>query len=268
MTSSLIITTYNWKKALELVLLSVLNQNLLPNEIIVADDGSSDDTKQLIEKIKKESNINIIHSWQEDDGFRAASSRNKAIAKASGEYIILIDGDMILHPDFVKDHLNYATEGLFIQGSRILLTEEKSKCVLNNKQIIFSLFDWGLQNRKNRLKCSLLTNLAKRSNTSLKGIKTCNMSFFKKDCMAINGFNEDFIGWGREDSEFVVRLLNNGILRQNIKFSAIAYHIFHNENSREMLAVNDEILNNAIVKKLKKCENGINKYSKDNSVII
>jgi len=263
MTCSLVITTYNWKKALELVLLSVLKQSLLPDEIIIADDGSTNDTKELIEHFKNTSKLKIIHSWQEDDGFRASASRNRAIAKASSEYIILIDGDMILHNDFIKDHLFHAKRNHFIQGSRILLTQNKSQSVFQKKSIKFSLFEKGLQNRKNRIKCSLLTKILSTPNSNLKGIKTCNMSFFKEDCLKVNGFNEDFVGWGREDSEFVVRLINNNILRINIKFAAIAYHIFHNENSREMLSVNDEILDKAIKHNVLVCDNGINKYLKE-----
>jgi len=260
MTCSLVITTYNWKEALELVLLSVLKQTVLPNEIIIADDGSGDDTKKLINNFKSTTNLNIIHSWQEDDGFRASSSRNKGIAKASGEYIVLIDGDMILHEDFIKDHLFFASKSHFVQGSRVLLTQQKTKDILLNKTVEFSFFDQGLQNRKNRIKFNLLTKMFSKANKNLKGIKTCNMAFFKKDCLSVNGFNEDFVGWGREDSEFAVRLLNNQILRKNIKFSAIAYHIFHDENSREMLEVNDKILDNAKNNNLITCVNGINKY--------
>lgn len=266
MTCSLIITTYNWKEALELVLLSVVKQTVLPDEIMIADDGSLPDTKALVENFSKESNINIIHSWQEDEGFRASASRNKAIAKASSEYIILIDGDMILHEDFIKDHLSHAQSNHFIQGSRILLNQEKSEEIFQSKQTDFCFFDKGLQNRKNRIKCSFLTRLFSKSSKNLKGIKTCNMSFFKTDCLRVNGFNEDFIGWGREDSEFVVRLINRDILRKNIKFSAIAYHIYHNENSRKMLSTNDKILDEAIQLKLTLCKNGINKYIKVNDV--
>jgi len=260
MTCSLVITTYNWKEALELVLLSVLKQTILPDEVIIADDGSRDDTKELINHFKSNTDLNIIHSWQTDDGFRASASRNKAITKSSGEYIILIDGDMILHKDFIKDHLSYATPNNFVQGNRILLTKKKTEDVLLNKTVNFSFFESGLKNRKNRIKFDLLTKIFSKNNKSLKGIKTCNMAFFKVDCISINGFNEDFVGWGREDSEFAVRLLNNNILRKNIRFSAIAYHIFHNENSREMLEVNDKILDNAKNNNLITCVNGINKY--------
>ncbi|MCK5110276.1 MAG: glycosyltransferase family 2 protein [Arcobacteraceae bacterium] len=260
MTCSLIITTYNWKEALELVIISALNQSELPNEIIIADDGSNEDTKQLIENFAVNSSIPIIHSWQEDDGFRAAKSRNKAISKAQSEYIVLIDGDIILHKDFIKEHKINAKENFFIQGSRVLINEQKSKEVLADKQTIFTFWDNGLQNRKNAIHCDILSFIFSNKKDNLKGIKTCNMSFYKADCLKVNGFNEDFIGWGREDSEFVVRLLNTGVHRQNIRFNCIIYHIWHNENTRDSLKVNDEMLNNAINNKVQWCDNGIDKY--------
>jgi len=260
MTCALVVTTYNWKEALELVLLSALNQSVSVDEIIIADDGSSEDTKLLIEKISKESEIPIIHSWQEDDGFRAAMSRNRAIAKSTCEYIVLIDGDMILHKDFIKEHKSFAKSGYFMQGSRVLLGEKLSKKMLDSKEVEVSFFEADLKNRKNTLHSDMLAGIFSNESESLKGIKTCNMSFFKSDCYGVNGFNEDFVGWGREDSEFVVRLYNNNIKRQNIRFNAIAYHIWHNENSRKSLEKNDEILENAIKNRVSFCDNGIDKY--------
>ena len=260
MKCSLVITTYNFKEALEVVLLSILKQTIYPNEIIIADDGSGDDTRQLINKFVSQCKLPIIHSWQEDDGFRAAASRNKAIAKASYAYIILIDGDMILHRDFIKDHLFNAQKGYFIQGSRVLLKEDKSQEVLKKKVTTFSFFERGLDNRKNAIKFKLLTNILSYGTKKLRGIKTCNISFFREDCMSVNGFNEDFVGWGREDSEFVIRLMNKKIFRKNIKFSAIAYHIYHNESSKKTLDKNDAILENTFSKKLIFCQNGIDKY--------
>ncbi len=266
MKVSLIITTYNWKEALELVLFSVKNQSVLPDEVIIADDGSKDDTKELIEKVKINFPTSLIHSWQEDEGFQAAKSRNKAIAKAKYEYIILIDGDMILHKDFIKDHIIFAKKGTYIQGSRTILSKEKSLKTLNAKNILFNVFQKGIKNKFNCLRCIFLAKLFNRYNKKTRGIKTCNMSFFKADCFIANGFNEDFIGWGREDSEFVQRLYNNDTLRQNLKFACVSFHIYHNESSRNMLEVNDKILQDTIDKKLKYCENGINKYLKNGKI--
>jgi len=260
MRVSLIITTYNRPDALLLVLRSIGLQTLTPHEVIIADDGSGDDTKDTILVFKKTSDLNVIHSWQKDNGFRAAKSRNKAIAKSSSDYIILIDGDMILHPEFIKDHLNNAEPGYFIQGIRVLLTENATKDALRDMNINFSFFSQGIQNRKNTIHSNFLSKLFSKKKNYLRGIKTCNMSFFKKDCININGFNNDFEGWGKEDSEFIVRLLNSGINRKNLRFNALQFHLWHNENTRTSLKQNEMIFNSAIDNKTKWCDNGIQRY--------
>ena len=124
MNCSLIICTYNWPEALTLVLSSVIAQSILPNEIIVADDGSGESTAKVIEELSKKVSIPIVHSWQEDIGCRIPHSRNRAIAKSNYEYIIVIDGDTVIHKDFIKDHKSFAKEGVYIQGSRVLLQSE------------------------------------------------------------------------------------------------------------------------------------------------
>ncbi len=258
MTCSLIVTTYNWKEALELVLLSALNQTILPDEIIVADDGSKEDTQLLISNFSKQfSHIPIIHSWQEDNGFRAAHSRNKAIAIAQCTYIVLVDGDMILHRSFIEEHKKYAEKGYFIQGSRVLISQNKSSQILKNKRYELSFYTLGLYNRKNALHSNVLSSFFLQKINSLKGIKTCNMSFFRNDCISINGFNEDFTGWGREDSEFCVRLMNYGIKRKTIRFNCIAYHIWHKENKRNCLPRNDMLLQQSMQENATCCINGI-----------
>ena len=265
MKITLIITTYNSPESLFLVLLSVRYQVLIPDEIIIADDGSTKETKDLINNFKKSSDLNIIHSWQEDIGFRAARSRNNAILKSTGDYIILIDGDTILHPDFIKDHFLSQELGSFIQGTRVLLTEKLTKLALIKKNINFSFFSLGLKNRKNSIHSNLLARIFESQKNNVNGIKSCNMSFYKKDCVNINGFNNNFEGWGREDSEFVVRLINSGVNRKNVRFSAIQFHLWHNENSRISLPENDLILNETTINHLKWCENGIKNINKNES---
>lgn len=260
MRCSLIITTYNWSEALELVLLSALRQTSLPDEIIVADDGSKSDTVKLIQQYARMSPIPIIHAWQEDKDFRAAKSRNLAISKSCGDFIVLTDGDMILHKTFIADHKNFAKKGFFTQGTRVLLGKTLSEEVLKSKNLDFTFFDKDIKNRKNAIHSHFLSSIFSRVTNKIHGIKSCNMSFFRDDFMSVNGFNEDFIGWGREDSEFTIRLLNKGIKRQNLRFRAIAYHIWHNENSRKSLKKNDFILQNAIDENLTYCVNGIDKY--------
>jgi len=264
MNTSLIITTYNWPEALELVLHSALAQSVLPNEIIVADDGSNEATKHLISKITNKSSIPIIHSWQEDKGFRLARSRNLAIAKASYEYIVCIDGDLILHKEFIKDHIENAEEGVYLQGSRVFYKREYSKKILKNKNIMPPLFfSPYIENWVNAIRIPVLTKLFfSRKNKNLRRIRSCNFSIFKKDLIRVNGFNEDFVSWGQEDSEFVHRLYSSGVYRRNIKFSALQFHIYHKQGSSNQN--NIALLNNTIDKGLAWCENGISNHLSKN----
>lgn len=265
MKLTLIITTYNWPESLLLVIESIKRQSILPDEVIIADDGSTKETKNLIKNVKKDTNLKIVHSWQEDIGFRAARSRNNAILKSSGDYIILIDGDTILHKNFVQDHITNAEYGFFIQGSRVLLSEKKTIKALAKKTVNFTFFSLGFKNRKNFIRSKLLSLLFSNQKNHLNGIKSCNMSFYRKDCLNINGFNNEFEGWGREDSEFVVRLINNGVKRKNVRFNAIQFHLWHIENSRKSLKRNDLMLNDAINNGTHWCENGINSIKKNES---
>ena len=260
MRASIIITTYNRPDALLLVLQSIEGQTKLPKEVVIADDGSDTITQELITDFQKSSNLNIIHSWQKDKGFRVAKSRNKAIVKSSGDYIILVDGDVILHRKFIQDHINNAQANYFVQGSRVLLTEDETNKILDSKRIIFSFFSTGLKNRKNAIHSNLMSKFFSTKKNYIHGIKTCNIGFYKQDCININGFNNDFEGWGREDSEFIVRLLNSGINRKNVHFNAIQFHLWHKDNSRESLERNNLILKEAINNRIKWCDNGINKY--------
>ena len=265
MKLTLIITTYNWPESLLLVIESIKRQTVLPDEIVFADDGSTNSTKDLITSFKNSFDIKIIHSWQEDIGFRVARSRNNAINKSFGDYIILIDGDMILHTNFIKDHIDSAEPGFFIQGSRVILSENLTKIALEETKIDFSFFSLGLKNRKNSIYSRLLSLLFSNKTSDLRGIKSCNMAFYRQDCLKINGFNNRFEGWGREDSEFIVRLINSGIRRKNIRFNAIQFHLWHNESSRASLSENDAMLNNAINNQLCWCKNGLSSIGKNES---
>lgn len=260
MRISLIVSTYNRPDALLLVLKSIEHQTLIPEEVIIADDGSSSLTKNAIDKFILGTKLNIIHSFQNDFGFRVAESRNRAIALATGRYIIIVDGDMILHPRFVNDHSKNASEGFFIQGSRVLINKRKTEQIINSDKQSINFFSLGINNRFNSIHSEFLSKYFSSNRTDLKGVRSCNMSFFRKDYININGFNNFFVGWGREDSEFVARLINKGILRKNLKFLAIQFHLWHDEAKRESLETNNQLLQNVIDKKIDWCEDGIKKF--------
>ncbi|PIE57779.1 MAG: family 2 glycosyl transferase [Desulfobulbus propionicus] len=260
MQVSIIITTYNWPGALRLSVGSIFRQTCLPEEIIVADDGSDAQTADVVRQLTAESPVRLVHSWQNDRGFRLAMSRNKAIARARGDYIILIDGDIILERHFIEDHCAFATPGYFVQGTRVLLNAPLSERTLAHGELKISLFTSGVENKKNSIRSKVLSRFLSFRSARLKGVKTCNFAFWKEDCLAINGFNEEFVGWGREDSEFTARLLNIGVRRQSVRFRAIGYHLYHKINTRDRLAVNDGILRETISQKRVWCEKGIHQY--------
>lgn len=256
---TLIVTTYNWPEALELVLLSIKKQLILPDEVIIADDGSTIATQDMISQYQRNFPVPLIHSWQEDQGFRLARSRNQAIAKAKGDYIVMIDGDMILQRNFIQDHKRIAKPHQFVQGRRVILTENISQDAVTNKNICFSFFSSEVKNKINSLHCPLLSPIISTlfSKQSYHSVRGCNMAMWKNDLIAVNGFNEDFVGWGREDSEFVLRMLNNGIKRKDLRLGGIAYHLFHHENPRQNLDKNDRLLEEAVKNHITYCQHGL-----------
>ena len=261
MRTSLVIATYNWPKALELVLLSILKQSVLPNEILIADDGSTKETRQIIKSYSSKFKSGINHIWQKNEGFQKTSILNKSIAKANGEYIIQIDGDIIIHTHFIRDHIKMAKEGFFIHGSRTFLNEKTTQNSIANSMINFSIFSSGITNRFNSLHSLLLSKILSNTNKKLKGTRGCNFSFWRQDFIKVNGYNEDMNGWGKEDTELSVRLMNSGLQKLKLKCLAVCYHLHHKISSKEGLNINNSILTLIINEKREVCINGINKYA-------
>lgn len=260
MKVSLIITTYNWKEALQVVLTSVSKQTRLPDEVIIADDGSSDGTAQMISALQVNFPVPIIHSWQVDDGFKAAQSRNKAIAKAAGDYIVLIDGDMVLSPKFIESHIKFSKKLQFIQGTRVPSNEVGGHKLLAGGVDKLNFYSNGIRHRNNAIHSFVLSSIFSGIKNTGDSIRSCNMSFWKSDIIDCNGFNEDFVGWGREDTELTHRLYNAGKQRLYLRFAGIAFHIYHSENDRKHQDDHQIILANTIENKVTRCQNGIDKY--------
>lgn len=226
---SLIITTYNWPKALELALQSVVLQSTYPDEVIIADDGSGQETAEVVKSVLYESRLRWCHIWQEDQGVRQSRIKNLAVKNSRYPYLIFADHDAVLHTDFVRDHLSMAREDHFLQGKRCLLPKYYTQKLFENGA--FSgpkLWLKGLGNRKNILRIPALGRLLgkpKKFETSLRG---CNLSMFKEDFLRVDGFDEAFDGsWGREDSDLCYRLFHCGIKVINLWFMALQYHLNH-----------------------------------------
>ncbi|MBL7886216.1 MAG: glycosyltransferase family 2 protein [Flavobacterium sp.] len=259
-SSSLVTPTYNWPQALELLLESVLNQSILPNEVLIADDGSREETKVLIEKYQKLFPIPLIHIWHEDNGNQKPKIMNKAIAQAKGDYIIEIDGDIIMNRYFVEDHLKNAEKGVYLFGSRVNIQAAILDEIFKNKTIHFGLFDKGIKKRGRTLRIPFLMKFAKYYENRSGKLRGCNMSFWREDFIKVNGFNEGLVGWGIDDSEMIQRLHNIGIKGKRLKYAGIAYHIYHKEQSKSHIEINNEIEKETTEKKLTFIEKGINQY--------
>jgi glycosyltransferase involved in cell wall biosynthesis len=259
-TCSLLISTYNWSEALDLILKSALLQTRLPNEILIADDGSSDETKQLIISFQEKSPISIRHFWQEDKGFRKSKILNKAIAQTNSEYIIQVDGDCIMHKNFIEDHLNEAQKGVYLYGSRVNVLPDFVVDVFQKKKINFNLFSKEIKNKTRSLHLPFLSKFYKKHQGISKKFRGCNVSYWRQDFIAINGYNEEFEGWGREDSDLVIRMGNNGVKAKRIRYAAIAFHIHHKINSKQNFELNDKIQNETIENKTVRISRGINQY--------
>jgi glycosyltransferase involved in cell wall biosynthesis len=257
---SLIITTYNRPDALELVIRSAFVQTKLPVEIVVADDGSDERTADLITAMKKISPVPIKHVWHEDTGFRLSEIRNKAVAVTEGEYIVMVDGDMVLHRNFIQNHLHAAKPGIFIQGSRVLLNEKITGEALSKKNISFHSFHPGITNRLNAVDLPVLSRMVSITTKSVAGVRGANMSFWKSDLLAVNGFDNNFVGWGREDSEFCARMITYGVKRKNLKLGGVAFHLFHPESPRAKLSSNDHLLEQSIREKRIRALSGVDKF--------
>lgn len=258
--STVVLSTYNWKEALELVLISLLRQTVQPSEIIIADDGSTDDTRQLIDQIRTTTKIPIIHVWHEDVGNRKSMVMNKAIAKATTAYILCMDGDVIAHPMWVEDHLSMAEKGMYLYGSRVNIQASLLDSLFKNKKVNFNFFSPGIKKRARTIHSRFLAKREKPHTNYSSKMRGCNFSFWKEDFIRVNGYNEDFTGWGREDSDLAYRFHHAGLRAKRLKFCAIVYHIYHSEQSKEFFQKNNELQENTIREKISVIKKGIDQY--------
>lgn len=254
--TSLIIATYNWPEALRCCLNSVSKQEVLPKEVVIADDGSGQETRTLIEQFRPGFPVPIIHVWHKDLGFRKAEILNKAVKACSGEYLIQIDGDTILHRNFISDHLLALEYRTFVRGSRAWLTPLKTGEVLKDPEKHLNFLSKGLLNRLNAIHLPRLSFLAHRKKMCSRSVRGSNLAYWKQDFVLVNGYNNDLQGWGHEDEELAARFINNGIIKKIVKLSAIQFHLYHPELKRDQEAAHTKTLNEVILKKIKICPNG------------
>ena len=251
---SVIVTTYNREDALDAVLRSLAHQSEQNFEVVVADDGSTAKTAALLEYWQGKIGKRLAHVWHEDRGFRVAEIRNRAILVARGAYCLFLDGDCIVRPDFVAAHRRLAEAGAFVTGNRVLLSRELTGKILREKLApeTWPLNRWIAERRRggiNRLAALLylpLGPLRRLRQGQWRGARSCNLAVWRSDLDRVDGFDADYTGWGKEDSDIIVRLLHAGVRRKDGAFATGVLHLWHADYDRDRLAENERKLSDSL----------------------
>jgi GT2 family glycosyltransferase len=257
---TLIVSTFDQPDYLARVLAGVSRQTRAPDEVLLADDGSGAETRRVFADWAAGRPFRCEHFWQKHEGFRKARVLNEAIASARGEYIVFLDGDTIPHGRFVADHLELAAPGQFVQGHRALVGQRAAAEFGKNGRApgrLRALCAGQLSGAENVFRWPFAM---KRWRTDLRGVRGCNFAMWRADLLRVNGYNEAFTGWGREDAELAARLMNAGVRRMDVRGRALCYHLWHPPADRGGLPANDELLAEAVEQSRQRCERGLDAH--------
>jgi len=242
---AVIVSTYNAPDFLRLALAAYGRQSDRSFCIYIADDGSDEETRRVIDTFRRSSPIPVHHIRHEDEGFRKARIHNLVLKQVQEPYILLTDGDCIPLPDLVAAHRSLARRGTFISGSRVLLAPGISQALCRDGVSLptsaAAWLGWRLGGRINRILPLLGPQRLSSPVSSLRGIRGCHLSCWHADLVTVNGFDETYRGWGREDSDLAARLMHAGCRRRNLRGLPVL-HLWHPESPRHHLTANDELL--------------------------
>lgn len=246
MNISFIVLTYNRTDALLAVLRSLAEQCHAGHEVLIADDGSRQDQVEMLLEHCPAFNCPVRHVWHPDAGFTAARTRNLAAHLAQGDYLVFLDGDCIPNKAFVAQHTLLAEPGFFVNGSRVLLSENLSGQVISGAIDLphcSAFFWWSARFRGDSNKLLHLVNwplslFRVKQGFLWRGIRSCNLGVWRQDFVSVNGFDEIFQGWGHEDADLVLRLSHLGVQRKNGFMATEVFHLWHPESKRDQESVN------------------------------
>jgi glycosyltransferase involved in cell wall biosynthesis len=235
---SLLIGFYNNLRCFELQMASLEMQTMTDFEVLLCDDGSSDEVVQQIRAYMKDSKFIIKHLWQKDDGWRKCELLNKGLLACESEYVVFVDQDCLLHPEFLKEHYINRSENLVLAGRRAELTEGLSQKLTVERihdQYIQKNYWWFLLfmffHKDNQWFKGLYlksAGLRRFFNRKKKAIVGCNFSVHIKHLKAINGVDMTYQRpCGAEDTDVGIRLNNLGLQTKSICNMAVQYHLWH-----------------------------------------
>lgn len=203
------------------------------DEVVITDDGSDEGVVRNLKNMVSDYPFPILHAWQPKNGFRVAAARNNGIRHAKGDYLIFLDCDFLVLPDTIRHHVKHARPGRFVAGSCKYLSEDQTESVFRSavspdllERLYRQIPDWEIIRTHYRsMKRTLLMrlHLASYKKQSLGG----HFSIYRKDMEHINGYDENFIGWGGEDEDLGKRLVKAGIFcKMTFRFARVL-HMWH-----------------------------------------
>lgn len=259
MKLSLIISTYEQPAALAKVLQGLTGQTSLPDEVFITDDGSGDQTREIIEQWRKQHRMPVRHLWHEHDGFRKVILLNRAVAATEGDYLVFTDGDCVPERHFIQDHRALAERGFWVQGRRCYVRQSS---VPEFEPGVTPVCRWLLSRKiTGVMKTIRLPWPVVFRNKKQRGIIGCNMAFWRDDVLAVNGFDESFLGRGiGPDSDLGTRIYNLGRPRKFVYGQAVVYHLEHPVMPRENMAAKKQWLAETIRTGKTRCERGVAQY--------
>ena len=259
---TLVVSTYENPRALKKVMSSLARQHVHADEILITDDGSGESTRVVIDSGIQELGLPIRHYWQEHGGFRKSIILNRAIAESKGDFLVFLDGDCVPEQEFVADHSALAERGYWVQGRRAFVKESSAEKFIPTQRCVCKLALTGQ-----------LTGLPKalrlpfpiiQRDRQQRGILGCNLGVWRDDLFEVNGFDESFVGWGREDADLANRLYHLGRSRKFVYGRAILYHLNHPVASRNRLSENQSLLDQTISEKRIRAVKGLDQYLQAN----
>jgi hypothetical protein len=272
--TTLIVPTYNRPRELILCLRSLAGQSVLPDEVIIADDGSGEETRRTVAEFAGSPGcpFPVRHVWQEDVGFRKPRILNEAVRNATGDYLVFLDGDCMAQRHFVREHLRNADPDSILGGKRVDLGQELSARILAGGEPVTGLsfrllldsLAGGTRKTEEaiRIRSPFLRRILHRDRIGDNGIWGCNFSMPKELFFRINGCDEDFLDGSIEDNDLGIRVLNSGGQVRSVRALAVVFHLWHPLSwnfGGEKYLHNRRILERRIANRETRCVNGIDR---------
>ncbi len=249
MKISVIVPVYNRLEHLRALFLCLLKQKKQPDELIITDDGSSQKVLDFIGDLIPKLEFKVKHIYQEDKGFRKTRALNNGVRNSIGDLLIFCDQDLIFGEEYIETIAKNIKNDIFLMGRAHTLKKEEKDFIVENiekinsyEEIVKNLPDSYIPTIKKMLNEDKRRRLLKTFKLAKRGIKLVGMSYalMKNAYIKVNGYDENYIGWGQEDDDFGNRLTVAGINGKELVTKNIQLHLWHYSDPTKVHSSNEE----------------------------